>query len=59
MMNILLQIWRRLLSPLRRGRYEREMEEEIRFHLEMQIDQNLSLEMVAEEARDGNYPRLD
>jgi hypothetical protein len=59
MMNSLLQIWRRLLSLMRRGRYEREMEEEMRFHLEMQIDQNLSLEMAAEEARDGNYPRLD
>jgi putative ABC transport system permease protein len=49
-MNILLQIWRRLLSPLRRGRYEREMEEEMRFHLEMQIEQNLSSGMAAEEA---------
>jgi putative ABC transport system permease protein len=45
------QLWRRLLSPLRRGRYEREMEEEMRFHLEMQIEQNLSSGMAAEEAR--------
>ena len=54
-MNILLQIclqlWRRLLSLLRRGRYEREMEDEMRFHLEMQIEQNLSSGMAAEEAR--------
>src|SRR5262245_33418933 len=53
-MNILsqhlLQLWRRLLSLLRRGKYEREMEEEMRFHLEMQIDQNLSSGMAAEEA---------
>ncbi len=28
------QLWRRLLSLLRRGRYEREMEEEMRFHLD-------------------------
>jgi len=28
----LFQFWRRLLSMLRRGRYEREMEEEMRFH---------------------------
>jgi hypothetical protein len=48
MMNILLQLWRRLLSPLRRGRYEREMEEEMRFHLEMQIEQNLSSGMASE-----------
>src|SRR6266545_1172339 len=45
------QLWRRLLSLLRRGRYEREMEDEMRFHLEMQIEQNLSSGMAAEEAR--------
>jgi putative ABC transport system permease protein len=49
--NILLQLWRRLISLLRRGRYEREMEEEMRFHLEMQIEQNLAAGMAAEEAR--------
>src|SRR5262249_15630039 len=52
-MNILLQIWqiwRRLLSLLRRRRHEREMEEEMRFHLEMQIEQNLASGMAAEEA---------
>ncbi|HEY6402095.1 MAG TPA: permease prefix domain 1-containing protein [Blastocatellia bacterium] len=51
MVNILLQLWRRLISLLRRGRYEREMEEEMRFHLEMQIEQNLASGMAAEEAR--------
>src|SRR5262245_32153788 len=59
MMNRLLQhlsqflsrLRRRMLSLLRRGRYEREMEEEMRFHLEMQIEQNLSSGMAAEEAR--------
>src|SRR5262249_31181778 len=49
-MNFLLQIWLRLLSLLRRGRYECEMEEEMRFHLEMQIEQNLGAGMAAEEA---------
>src|SRR5262249_23128188 len=53
-MNRLLQFlwrsWRRLLSLVRRRRYEREMEEEMRFHLEMQIEQNLSSGMAAEEA---------
>src|SRR5499427_1117499 len=44
------QLWRRLLSLLRRGRYEREMEEEMRFHLEMQIEQNLDAGMAVEEA---------
>ncbi|MGH9767659.1 MAG: ADOP family duplicated permease [Blastocatellia bacterium] len=50
MMNILLQVWRRLLSLRRRGRLEREMEEEMRFHLEMQIEQNLAAGMAAKEA---------
>src|SRR5215475_13038308 len=45
------QILRRLLSLTRRGRLEREMEEEMRFHLEMQIEQNLDAGIVAEEAR--------
>ncbi|HKQ76071.1 MAG TPA: ABC transporter permease [Blastocatellia bacterium] len=44
------QPWRRLLSLLRRRRHEREMEEEMRFHLEMQIEQNLASGMAAEEA---------
>src|SRR5215813_8969813 len=50
-MNIFLQIWRRLLSLLRQRRHEREMEEEMRFHLEMQIEQNLDAGMAPEEAR--------
>jgi hypothetical protein len=57
-MNILLQLWRRL-SLLCQGRYEREMEEEIRVHLAMPIKQNLSSGMAVEEARHGNYRRLD
>ena len=50
-LQLLLQLWRRMLSPIRRGRYEREMDEEMRFHLEMQIEQNLASGMAAEEAR--------
>jgi predicted permease len=50
LLQFLSQIWRRLLSLPRRGRYEREMEEEMRFHLEMQIEQNLASGMAAEEA---------
>src|SRR5215475_6434378 len=48
--QFLLQLWLRLLPLLRRGRYERDMEEEMRFHLEMQIEQNLLSGMAAEEA---------
>ena len=50
-MNSFRQPWRRLLSLPRRGRYEREMEEEMRFHLEMQTRQNLEAGMAPEEAR--------
>jgi hypothetical protein len=51
MMNILAPLWRRLLSPLRGERYEREMEKEMHFHLETQIEQNLASGTAAEEAR--------
>src|SRR5499426_3702520 len=51
LLQVLSRLWRRLLSLLRRGRYEREMEEEMRFHLEMQIEQNLTSGMALEEAR--------
>jgi len=53
-MNSLFQhlshLWRRLLSLLRREKHVREMEEEMRFHLEMRIEQNLASGMAAEEA---------
>src|SRR5262245_52795035 len=47
----LSKLWRRMLSLLRRGRFEREMEEEMQFHLEMQIEQNLDAGMSPEKAR--------
>jgi putative ABC transport system permease protein len=50
LLQFLSQLGRRLLSVLRRGRYEREMEEEMRFHLEMQIEQNLDAGVAAKEA---------
>src|SRR5262245_11140216 len=62
--QFLFQLWRWLLSLLRRGRYEREMEEEIRFHLEMQTEQNLEAGMATQEAHYaarrqlGNQTRL-
>jgi len=49
----ILRLWRRLLSLMGRGRFEREMEEEIRFHLEIQIEQNLEAGMATEEAHYG------
>src|SRR5262252_3586250 len=51
LLQFVWRLWRRLFSLLRRGKYEREMEEEMRFHLEMQIEQNLVSGMSAEEAR--------
>src|SRR5262245_6525475 len=50
-MNAIRQLWRRLFSLIRRGRLEREMEEEMRFHLEMQIEQNLEAGMAPDDAR--------
>src|SRR5262245_15368281 len=50
-MNTVRQLLRRLLSVTRRGKLEREMEDEMRFHLEMQIEQNLDAGMSSEEAR--------
>src|SRR5215475_13793592 len=58
------RLWRLLLSLLRRRGHEREMEEEMRFHLDMQIEQNLASGMAAEEAhyaarrQFGNQTRL-
>src|SRR5262245_32611595 len=41
----------RLRTLLRRGRVEDELEEEVRYHLDRQIDENLRRGMSAEEAR--------
>src|SRR5262245_41261911 len=41
----------RLRSVLRRGQVEAELDEELRYHLERQIEENLASGMTAEEAR--------
>ncbi len=51
MLNQLLQIWRRLLFYLRRDRFDRELEEEMRFHLEMKAQANAEAGMEPLEAR--------
>jgi predicted permease len=51
MLNLFLQYWRRLLFYVRRDRFDRELEEEMRFHLEMKAGENLAAGMSAEEAR--------
>jgi hypothetical protein len=50
-MDKLSQIWRRLLFYARRDRFERELEEEMRFHLEMKAEENLAARISPEEAR--------
>ncbi len=47
----LIQLWRRLLFYLRRDRFDRELEEEMRFHLEMKAHENAETGMKPEEAR--------
>jgi hypothetical protein len=51
MMDKLSQLWRRLLFYARRERFDRELEEEIRFHLEMKAQENAEAGMNSEEAR--------
>src|SRR5262245_46819818 len=50
-MDKLSQLWRRLLFYLRRDRFDRELEEEMRFHLEMKAEENLATGTSQEEAR--------
>jgi hypothetical protein len=40
MLDKLSQLWRRLLFYLWRDRFDRELEEEMRFHLEMKAQEN-------------------
>ncbi|MBO0800616.1 MAG: ABC transporter permease, partial [Blastocatellia bacterium] len=51
MMEKLSQVWRRLLFYLRRERFDRELEEEMRFHLEMRAEENIAAGRSPEEAR--------
>ncbi len=44
------QLWRRLLFYLWRDRFDRELEEEMRFHLEMKAEENLAAGVSPEEA---------
>ena len=41
----------RLRSLARRGRVESELDEELRYHLEQQVEANLARGMTADEAR--------
>jgi len=50
-MNKLLQVWRRLLFQLRRGEFDRDLQEEMRFHLEMKMEANIAAGMKPAAAR--------
>src|SRR5215470_12437009 len=51
MFDKLSQLWRRLLFYARRDQFDRELEEEMRFHLEMKAEENLAAGISPEEAR--------
>lgn len=51
MLNQFLQLWRRLLFYLRRDQFDRELAEEMRFHLEMNAEEKLAAGMTPQEAR--------
>src|SRR5499426_591668 len=51
MMDRLSQLWRRLLFYARRDRFDRELEEEMRFHLEMKAQENAEAGMGPMEAQ--------
>ncbi|MGO9268945.1 MAG: ADOP family duplicated permease [Terriglobia bacterium] len=50
-MESIAKLWKRVLILSRRSRFEREMEEEIRLHLEMKTEENLASGMSPQEAR--------
>jgi predicted permease len=52
-MDKLSQLWRKLLFYARRDQFDRELEEEMRFHLEMKAQENAELGMEPLEARNA------
>src|SRR5215217_2595355 len=63
-MSHLAQLWRRCSHYVRRDRFDRELEEEVRFHLEMKAEEYVAAGMTPEEALQaarrqfGNETRL-
>ena len=45
------RLWRRLVALMRQGRFEGDLDEELRHHLERQIGQNVAGGMDPQEAR--------
>jgi predicted permease len=50
-MGYLAELWRRVLYYFKRSAHDRELEEELRFHLEMKMEENRAGGMTEEEAR--------
>jgi putative ABC transport system permease protein len=50
-MERIAQLWRRLLYYLRRDRFDRDLEEEMRYHLELKAQENVEAGMSEQEAR--------
>jgi len=57
-MRLVAEIRERLRALFRRGQEERELEEELRFHLEMEVEENLRRGLSAAEARRQAVLRL-
>src|SRR3982751_5295401 len=63
-MNIFSRLWRKLCFILRRQRFDNELSEEMRFHLDMKLQNNLENGMSPQEARSdpmrrfGNMTRM-
>src|ERR1044072_480296 len=63
-MNYLKQLWRRILHYARRDQFDCELEEEMRFHREMKVEEYIAAGMTPEEAHRaarqqfGNETRL-
>jgi predicted permease len=51
MITPFLQLWRRLLFYLRRDLFDRELADEMKFHLDMKVEENLQAGMTLAEAR--------
>src|SRR6266542_4154341 len=51
MLNHFLQLWNRLLYYLRRDQFDHELAEEMKFHLELKMEENLQSGMKPAEAR--------
>src|SRR5258708_7311616 len=57
-MNELTKLWRRFLFVLRRNKFDRELSEEMQFHLALKIEENQAKGMSQQEARSNAIRRF-